>query len=174
MGGRPDSFSVEKLEVVATGGDFGSSPMDVIYLHTNPAVPGDSFDLLVHFRWTGLAASTWAIEEAISDIVPPGPFPATANFYAESIGPGVEINLGSNTVNLTAGGDPAVNSGPNNSDYKVRLAIADAETVFWDGMALAPGLYRIGCTVSYTGVGGLNEYDAYFQKDLLIRVVEKP
>jgi hypothetical protein len=179
MGGRPDEFQVTNLEVLITNGNSGDPMMDVITVMASGA-GGDAFDLLVTFEWNPLAVGWFGMAEITSDLLVNGgnpPIDAEANFYAESIGPGEDFDLGSNTVALTQGGDTTINPDTSKSVYQVRSAYADANTVFTDPAPPnnpMPGLYRIGCTVSVETPGAPPNFaDAYYQQDLVIRVVER-
>jgi hypothetical protein len=170
MGGKPNWFQVTNLEVLARGGASGSEMMDVIVVHTVGA--GDEFDLLVTFEASDRLTYWFAAAEATSD--GGAAIDAEAEFYAESVGPGPEMIVGTATVTLTANGDPGGSPVLNTSLYQARLQIADANTIFVDAADdLAPGLYRIGCAVHVQNA--VPQYaDAYFQQDLLVRVVEEP
>jgi hypothetical protein len=178
MGGRPDEFQVTNLEVLGAGGNSGDPMMDVITVKSGGA-GGDAFDLLVTFEWNPLSAGDFHMLEVTSDVqVSLGgpPIPAEAYFYAESIGPGEDFDLGSNSVDLTQGGDTNINPDTSKSVYQISIAYADANTIFVDNANNpAPGLYRIGCAVSTESpANNPDYYDAYFQQDLVIRVVEQP
>jgi hypothetical protein len=145
---------------------------DVIVIKSGGA-GGDAFDLLVSFRATNTGASWFALAEAMSDAGMTET--ADAEFSAESIGIGPEtiVSGTGGSVELTAGGDPG--GGPaGTSWYQARLSVADANDVFVDGAGdPAPGLYRLGCAVNVTTI--TPDYaDAYYQQDLLVRVVEQP
>lgn len=167
MGGRPDWFQVTNLEILDTGALSGSGMKDVIALGAAPLAER-RFDLLVTFEASDTHLNWFGLAEGF------GGESAGAEFFAESIGPGPEISLGTNNVNLVPGGNPGGSPIANTSLYQVRLPIADADTVFLDDLANpAPGLYRIGCAVSVFVAAGGNYADAYYQQDLVVRVMQK-
>lgn len=173
MGGQPDWFQVTNLECIGPLPALPGSPMkDVIVVQ---AAGGDAFSLVVTFEGTNSFPPSWlGLAEASSDIGPA--IPATAEFWAESIGPGeAEVLVGTATVTLTAGGSPGGSLTVNTSLYQARLDVADANTIFVDGGGvLQPGVYRIACAVHTEWLAfGLLYADAYYQDDLLVRVVER-
>jgi hypothetical protein len=175
MGGKPDWFEVTNLEVLNSGGATGDPMKDVIVVKTGGG--GDAFRLLVTFEGNPnqpLPASWLYLAEAASDGGPA--IPATAEFWAESIGPKVEKLIGAAPVNLTAGGNPGGHPSVNASLYRAILDIPDANAIFVDGGVLQPSLYQIGCAVhtEWTAFGFTFYADAYYGQDLLIRVVEQP
>ena len=170
MGGHPDWIDVTDLEIVATGADPGSAKQDVVEIGPGADPARNAFDLIASFKAVETNIFWWGSEEQTSDDF--GPFSAEAVFYAESIGPGIEPELGTATVDLTLGGDPG--GGPlNTSLYEVQLQVADASTKFVDALGvLQPGVYRIQCRVDFER--GLSFATTFYDGDLIVRVAERP
>lgn len=169
MGGHPNWFQVTNLEVLNTGDPSGSEMKDVITVETGAPV-GDAFDLLVTFE--GDKGTWWGIAEWVSD---PGqlnfPLNATATFFIESMGPGPEREIGTNTVRLQVGGNPGGGSG-NTSIYQIRLGVPNADTAFrwWVGGQPQQGVFQFTCRVDFT-IGPFFA-SAYYEEDLVVLVRE--
>lgn len=170
MGGYPDDLEMTNLEIVATGAASGSDKQDVIEIGPGAAPARNAFDMIASFKAEHASVWWWALAEFFSDAGPA--IPANAKFYAESIGPGEEVEIGDAHVDLTAGGDPG--GGPaDTSLYQVRLNIPNADNVFVDpaGPTLQPGVYRLQCRVDVEA--GPNFGTAYYDGDLVVRVSER-
>jgi hypothetical protein len=173
MGGHPDWFKITNLEVLEPDAATGSEMKDVITVETGAAV-GDAFDLLVTFRAEPNTDAWWQLAEWVGDPdYLDAELEAKATFFVESIGPGPERELGTESVRLQMGGnlgpDPA---NPSTSNYDIRFKVANADTAFawWSAGEPQQGIFQFTCRVDVNA--GPKFASAYYDEFLSVLVRE--